>query len=296
MKELSSPRIINCKKTLRMIEVLNPGFYTSIQDLGRKGFRKYGVPVSGVMDRTSAAYGNQLLGNTSNCAVLEITLIGPQIRFHQNTKIAITGAVSSCSIDNIEVAMNTALEIRAGQSLKIGNCSQGCRVYFAVEGGLDTEVVMGSRSQFKGITKAFLLCKGDLLPIRESSSGRNEVNRVKTIAFSNLSMTASPGPEFDLLSAHMQLLLIESTFRILQDSNRIGYKLSQIEGLFAHEIITAPVQPGTVQLTPSGTLIVLLRDAPVTGGYARVLQLSAEAIDRLAQLPIRDELKFALID
>ena len=109
-------------------------------------------------------------------------------------------------------------------------------------------------------------------------------------------MTASPGPEFDLLSAHMQSLLMESTFIILQDSNRIGYKLSQIEGLFAHEIITSPVLPGTVQLTPSGTLIVLMRDAPVTGGYARVLQLSAEAIDRLAQLPIRHQLKFALID
>jgi biotin-dependent carboxylase-like uncharacterized protein len=279
-----------------MIEVLNPGFYTSIQDLGRYGFRKYGVPVSGAMDRTSAVYANQLLGNTPNCAVLEITLIGPEFLFRQNTQIAITGAVSSCRIDNIEVAMNTALKIRAGQSLKIGNCSQGSRVYLAVEGGLDTEVVMGSRSQSKDITKAFQLCKGDLLPIRHPSSGRNEVNRVKIIEFSNASMTVSPGPEFDLLSAHMQSLLMESTFRILQDSNRIGYKLSQIEGLFAHEIITSPVQSGTVQLTPSGTLIVLMRDAPVTGGYARVLQLSAEAIDRLAQMPIRHQLKFALID
>ena len=76
-----------------MIEVLNPGFYTSIQDLGRKGFRKYGVPVSGAMDWTSAVYANQLLGNTPNCAVLEITLIGPELRFRQNTQIAITGAV-----------------------------------------------------------------------------------------------------------------------------------------------------------------------------------------------------------
>lgn len=284
---------MNCKETLGMIEVLNPGLHTSIQDLGRKGFRKYGVPVSGAMDRASADYSNQLLGNTPNCTVLEITLIGPQIRFHQNTKVAITGAISSCSIDNMEVAMNTALEIRTGQVLKIGNCSQGCRVYLAVEGGLDTEVVMGSRSQSKDITKAFKLCKGDLLPIRESSSVTKEVTQVQTIDFSNSSMTATPGPEFDQLSLQMQSLLMESTFRILQDSNRIGYKLSRAKGLFAQEIITSPVQPGTVQLTPSGTLIVLMRDAPVTGGYARVLQLDGEAIDQLAQLPIRHALNFA---
>jgi len=276
-----------------MLEILRPGLHTSIQDLGRKGFRKYGVPVSGAMDRASAIYANNLVGNAVNCALLEVTLIGPEIRIQKNTKIAITGAISFCSIDNMEVAMNTALEIRAGQVLKIGNCSQGCRVYLAVEGGLDTEVVMGSRSQSKDITKAFKLCKGDLLPIRESSSVTKEVTQVQTIEFSNASMTATPGPEFDQLSVQMQSLLMESTFSILQDSNRIGYKLSRAEGLCAQEIITAPVQPGTVQLTPSGTLIVLMRDAPVTGGYARVLQLSAEAIDRLAQLPIRHELKFA---
>ena len=89
---------------------------------------------------------------------------------------------------------------------------------------------------------------------------------------------------------------MESTFQILQDSNRIGYKLSRAEGLFANEIITAPVQPGTVQLTPSGTLIVLMRDAPVTGGYARVLQLLDEAIDQLAQMPIRNRVTFEVND
>lgn len=275
-----------------MLEILNPGFYTTIQDLGRKGFRKYGVPVSGAMDQASAMHANNLVGNAPSCAVLEITLIGPEIRFKQNTRIAMTGGMCSCTLDSKEVAMNEALEISTGQVLKIGNCSQGCRVYVAVEGGLDAEVVMGSRSQFKAITLKERIHQGDLLPIHPNRRKEEKPVKINPITFSGTSLSVTPGPEFDLLPQHMQELLMKSTFEILQDSNRIGYKLSRAEGLFANEIITAPVQPGTVQLTPSGTLIVLMRDAPVTGGYARVLQLDGEAIDQLAQMPIRHELKF----
>ena len=279
-----------------MLEILKPGLHTSIQDLGRKGFRKYGVPVSGAMDQASAMHANNLLGNSPDCAVLEVTLLGPEIRFKQNTRIAMTGGMSSCTLDSKEVAMNEALEISTGQVLKIGNCSQGCRVYVAVEGGLDAEVVMGSRSQFKAITAKDRIHKGDRLSILPPIPMEQKHNTVKPGVFSDASLPVTPGPEFDLLPQHMQELLMESTFQILQDSNRIGYKLSRAEGLFANEIITAPVQPGTVQLTPSGTLIVLMRDAPVTGGYARVLQLLDEAIDQLAQMPIRNRVTFEVND
>ena len=276
-----------------MLEILTPGFYTTIQDLGRKGFRKYGVPVSGAMDQASAMHANNLVGNAPSCAVLEITLIGPEIRFKQYARIAITGAICSCEIENTVVEMNSALEINEGQVLKIGNCSLGCRVYVAVKGGLDTEIVMGSRSQFKAITLKERIHQGDLLPIHPNRRKEQQLVKINPVTFSGTSLSVTPGPEFDLLPQHMQELLIESTFQILQDSNRIGYKLSRAEGLFAKEIITAPVQPGTVQLTPSGTLIILMRDAPVTGGYARVLQLDGEAIDRLAQMPIRHAINFS---
>ena len=277
-----------------MIEVHKPGLHTSIQDRGRVGHQHLGVPISGAMDHESANCANLLLGNDLDCALLEITVLGPVLFFKSATSIAVTGAECKCTLDGETIEQYKVISVRSGQRLKIGTCTKGTRVYLAVSGGVQSEEVMGSRSQMKGITSSEFLTKDDKLPIPEPSVIETEA------APSMLNLDTSilqvySGPEFEQLSKIQRNSLLSHSFEIQQDSNRIGTQLRGVEGLYAHEIITSPVQVGTVQLTPSGTLIVLMRDAPVTGGYARILQLTPEAINALAQKEIRTCVEFELM-
>lgn len=270
-----------------MIEILKSGLHTSIQDRGRYGSRKFGVPLSGAMDSASARFANAILGNDPSEAVLEITLVGPEILFHSSCVIALAGAPFVAELDGTPVSMHKAVFVAKNQRLNIKNCREGVRAYLAVRGGWKVEHVLGSASQFAGITSQSSLLKGDVVSLKlldqQAIDASTALIKPTELDFTDTRLVASAGPEFQLLSEEMQALLLQTTFTISAESNRMGARLEGIQGLHAAEIITAPVQPGTVQLTPSGKLIVLMRDAPTTGGYARVLQLSNAAIDRLAQ-------------
>jgi allophanate hydrolase subunit 2 len=119
--------------------------------------------------------------------------------------------------------------------------------------------------------------------------------KVRKTYFSSVTLEVTPGPEFHLLSKLFQQRICETKGIIQTESNRMAYLLKGFEGFSAHEIITAPVQPGTVQLTPSGKCVILMRDAQTTGGYARILQLTEGAINVLAQKRAGEQVQFKLI-
>ncbi len=148
-----------------MIKVLKPGFLSTIQDLGRIGFRQYGVPKSGVMDLRSAILANALLNNSENDAVLEITMIGPVLEFYVDTFIAVTGANNTFFINDIECVSNKIHKINKGDILKLGIILKGMRSYLAVKDGFKTEIILNSRSFYKGITPDSKINKEDLLQI-----------------------------------------------------------------------------------------------------------------------------------
>lgn len=278
-----------------MVEVLSSGLYTTIQDLGRFGYRKYGVPLSGAMDGYSAKLANQLLGNTKDCAVLEITLTGPVLKFKKATQIVISGAGFTPTLNYKEISINTPVEVPMDSILSFGLPAYGFRGYLAVAGGFKTEKVLGSSSFYKGITQEGLLQKGTILEINPTERSKIKTNAavsVKKVHFIEENLEVQKGPEFGNLTKSDQKKLQELQFTVTSKSNRMAYMLESLSKLSAKEIITAPVQPGTVQITPSGKIMVLMRDAQTTGGYARILQLTEKSINRLAQKRAGDKVRF----
>lgn len=175
----------------------------------------------------------------------------------------------------------------------------GCRCYLAVSHGFKTEVVMNSRSMFKCVTEQFKLKKGDVLQINGMPNAFTKKKYAK-LKFNDLylktrEIEAYAGAEFHLLSKYQQEKLITTLFSVSKDSNRMAYQLLEPLENSLQAIITSPVIPGTVQLTPSGRLIILMRDCQTTGGYPRVLQLKEQSINTLAQKPINARIKFSLV-
>ncbi|WP_405291955.1 biotin-dependent carboxyltransferase family protein [Algibacter sp. Ld11] len=269
-----------------MVKVLEIGFYSSIQDFGRFGYQQYGVPVSGVMDRKAAAFANSLLGNNEDEAVLELTMLGPTLQFNVNTCIALSGANMSAKLNNTEIYNNSLIAVNSGDVLSFGKLKSGFRSYLAVWGGFNAETVMKSKSMYPNITKSSRLFKNDELTISASSfASQNKYSKIRydESYLNSPILKVYKGPEFENLSNIEKNKLISTRFTISNNHSRMGYQLQESFYNNLAEIITGPVIPGTVQLTPSGKLIILMRDSQTTGGYPRVLQLSEASINNLAQ-------------
>lgn len=271
--------------------------YTSIQDKGRFGYRNLGIPLSGVMDSRSADLANALVGNNLEAAVLECTVTGPVLYFETDAKIAIVGGGCAPKIQNVAVPLHKIVHVAAGSTLVMGRITNGLRTYIAVRGGIASACVLGSRSQYRGITSEEKIKKGVHLAVASEVSEHRRVG----VSFSSTNFTSSvikvdPGPEFGAVAPFFQKNPSEVSFTIASESNRMAILLDSTIRFSAEEIITAPVQPGTVQLTPSGQIIVLMRDAQTTGGYARILQLTATAIDVLAQKRPGEKIQFEVMN
>jgi biotin-dependent carboxylase-like uncharacterized protein len=268
------------------IALISPGFYSSIQDLGRRAIAKYGVPQAGAMDAFSAAKANLLLNNDPNAALLEITFSGPKIRFNTAMSICISGAHFEVKCNGITLKNDKAHSINVGDVVNFGALLTGFRAYLAFSGGIDTPIILGSRSQYEGITTHFRLKKGDNLNILGSgkvlkeSSARVQFNDAGIF---DTKIEVSAGPEYHLLNAVQKEQLLETEYTILPSSNRMAIQFKEKIENELSGITTAATLPGTVQLTPKGGLVVLMRDCQVTGGYPRILQLSEMGVNIIAQ-------------
>ncbi|NNF85573.1 MAG: biotin-dependent carboxyltransferase family protein [Winogradskyella sp.] len=280
-----------------MIRVTQPGFYTTLQDRGRFDYQDIGVPVSGVMDSYSASFANNLLSNNADSAVLELTMTGPTLTFKSRAIIAITGADMSPVVNDLAVENNSVIMIRTGDVLSFGKLNRGFRAYLAIKDGFKSPVVLNSRSTYQSVTNFGPLMKGMTLAYNDIKG----IDTIKTsaVTFDEKALFSDhlevyEGPEFKHLSAEEQKALTKTIFEISKLHNRMAYQvLPTITNSFK-SIITSPILPGTVQLTPSGQLIVLMRDAQTTGGYPRVLQLSESAINALSQKTTGDTFQFKI--
>ena len=283
-----------------MIKVVASGLLTSIQDLGRFGHRESGVPVSGAMDMASAIHANRVLGNDENEPIIEFTASGPVLEFTVDAMIAITGALFGPIVDNKVVEMNKPIWITKGSRLSFSQHEKGVRGYLAVAGGFKSEKVLGSASYYEGITKDHKLRKGTTLKLNTTAQRRAfqsiDLSNAGFLDFDDETLEVFAGPEFKLLNESAKDRLLNTRFVINPQSNRMAYVLESIVKFTAPEIITSPVQPGTVQLTPSGAINVLMRDAQTTGGYARIFQLTEMAIHKLAQKRAGTNVFFRICD
>ena len=280
------------------ILILSDSIQTSVQDLGRKGYRSFGVPISGAMDKYSAILANKLLNNDQELPVLEITMSGPKIMFEDRTLFVLTGGDLSPELNGEPIQMNHAYSVKTSDVLSFGKINMGVRAYLGVKGGFLTENVMGSYSMYEGITPQSRVKKGDRLRIASYESelefAASKI-KVKSSHFTAKKLEVTKGPEFHRLTKKQRDKLFSMTFKVDPLSNRMGYQLkNKFPPLKNNEIITSITIPGTVQITPSGKLIVMMRDCPTTGGYARVLQLTDMAINQLAQKKENESFKFDL--
>ena len=278
-----------------MIKVLKKGLHTSIQDLGRFGFRNFGVPVSGAMDLVSAKFSNLILGNDENDAVLEITLQGPQLQFSKPSQIAITGANLSPTINGVSIEMNTNISIQKDDVINFGSRKYGVRSYLSIAGGFQKELAFGSRSYYEGITFKEKIETGEELNYHSVQINQDlSTIKIDFQSFNKKDLIVFQGPEFELLNEKHKELLFSMTFT-LGMNNRMAYQLKETLPNNLSSILSSTVFPGTVQLTPSGKIIILMRDCQTTGGYPRVLQLSEVSVNLLAQKMQHEEIKFSLL-
>ncbi|MAO94233.1 MAG: allophanate hydrolase [Flavobacteriales bacterium] len=279
-----------------MIKVLKEGLFTTIQDIGRFGYKNIGVPVSGSMDQTSAKLANLLLGNDESSAVLEMTLVGPTLEFMNDTYISITGADMNPSLNKQKVLQNKPLFVNKGDILYLSHSSNGMRSYLGIKGGFNSEKKLGSKSFYRGITKREKLIKNDKIKFAKVTSSPMKMNKsINDFKINRKNkINVFKGPEFDLLDSNSKDIIFNTDFTI-GINNRMGYNLVEPIENSISSIISSPVMPGTVQLTPSGRLIILCRDCQTSGGYPRVLQLDKSSMDSLSQKTIGETIKLKLV-
>jgi biotin-dependent carboxylase-like uncharacterized protein len=278
-----------------VLKVKKSGFFTTIQDNGRYGFRHLGVPVSGAMDQAAAKLANALLENNEDAAVLEITMSGPVLEFTKDTWASITGANFSPQLNEVDIDNHSVFKVAAGDQLAFGRHINGLRAYVGVKGGFTTAEVLNSRSFYIPLTERDHLLAGMEIPYEETANFEPKITNVIPEEIDRvLTLEASKAPEFDLLSAEQRELLFSRPFTIAKENNRMAYQLQEEIGVQQYAMLTSATLPGTVQLTPGGKLIILMRDGQTTGGYPRILQLSEKSANYLAQRTFGDTVHFKL--
>ncbi len=224
-----------------MLKVLHSGLYTTIQDMGRFGYRNLGVPLSGAMDSISANFANALLNNHKNDAVLEITMMGPKLLFMEATVIVISGAEISAKLNDNSISNYKVYTVNKGDMLSFGKLLKGMRCYLAVSGGFQTALVLKSRSFYAGITSQGIIKKDDLLSFHYNEVKINELKGAlnpKNPFFDTNILSIFKGPEFELFTREEQHKLLSAKYTISNQSNRMGYRLEEEVVRHSKSIIT----------------------------------------------------------
>lgn len=277
------------------MEVLRAGLLTTVQDRGRAGYQKFGVPASGAVDEIALRVGNILVGNPQGAAVLEITALGPQLRFLSDAVVALTGAEADADLDGNPVPWYQSFRVRAGQVLDVRACTRGLRTYLAIAGGIDVPILLGSRSTclvagFGGF-HGRALAVGDILPVGTPAgslaglAGREVPEAWRPGYASPVTVRVVWGPQDEAFTEEGRRTFQESVYRLSPHADRMGCRLDG--PAIAHrgpaDIISDWIPLGAVQVPGDGKPIVLLADRQTTGGYAKIATVIGPDIRFVAQ-------------
>ena len=277
-----------------MIEVLDSGYHITVQDSGRFGLSKFGIPSAGSMDYVSASNANSLVGNSNNEAVFEITMMGGSFLFKTDISVAISGAIFEITLNNKSIKNSSRIDIKKGDVLNFGKALRGFRIYLAISGGFKLKSVLNSTSFFENITSESIVKKGDKFILLRKKKQEN-VNIINSEFIFENKIEVFRGPEFNLIREN-DIKSLGGDYFIVSSNNRMGYFFENGLSVNNFSIITSPVIPGTIQLTPSGKMIALMKDGQVTGGYPRILQMNSNSLSVLSQKKQGDKIKFKLLD
>jgi antagonist of KipI len=296
------------------IRVIKPGAFTTVQDTGRYGNQRYGVPVGGSMDRYAGAVANILCGNSWDAGLLEICFHGTRLFFDADHLVAFTGGgARACTDDGDELPINRSIFIPQFSVIDTRYHPSASRLYMAVAGGLDVARVMNSRSSYPPAGVDHQLKDKDIFAVLPASEWAGQVmdqlhgrkvNVAKwgpadhMISYDSDVIRVMKGPEWDRFDAASQAGFFMKGFSISRNSNRMGYRLEadpqaeRLSLLEPHEMISTAVTKGTIQVVPGGEPLVLMSDAQTTGGYPRIAQVIAADLPLLAQKKPGDTIVF----
>ena len=287
-----------------VFEVINPGLFTTIQDEGRFSYQHSGINVSGVMDPFAHKVANILCGNNNiNEAVLEITLMGPTLFFHDDAYISITGADLSPAINGIPVKTWESYSIKAGSTLSFDQIKSGIRAYVGIFGGMDIPVVMGSKSTY---TKAKIggyegrqLQTGDKVSYTETNFTSKKpmqlpFNHIPVYEKDSL-LRVVLGPQDDAFTGEGINTFLSSVYTVSHNSDRMGYRLdgSVIQHKDKADIISDGILMGGIQVPAEGKPIILMADRQTTGGYTKIAAVIYADLFKVAQAKPGDLLRFS---
>lgn len=289
------------------LQVIEPGFLTTVQDLGRQGYERFGVPVSGAMDAFALRAANQLAGNPIDAAVLEFAMIGPVIQTREDCLVALTGVGFELSVTQPSPKSKpstwacpawTAVWVSKDAVLSPAAAGDSGWGYLAVSGGIDVPQVLGSRStylrgQFGGF-KGRKLEAGDVVQVLPAEGN------YRSLAGRTLPLTGRPaynsttevevilGPQSDHFTRDGMETFLGSEYQVSLLSDRMGYRLAgpPIEHSTSADILTDGIALGSIQVPANGQPIVALSDRQTTGGYAKIATVISADLPVLVQCPL----------
>jgi 5-oxoprolinase (ATP-hydrolysing) subunit C len=274
---------------------IDPGFFTTVQDDGRPGYREWGVPCGGAFDRGSAELANALLGNPPGCAVLEFTLVGGTYQADCSMPLALAGAPMEAKVLGPNEAdrflqLPSSFSLRKGECLVLGRNLTGARTYLAVRGGWQTVPKLGSRSSEKRLRS------GEVLPAAQGTIPTRRLGEPSWRSSTDEPFRIIAGPDG---RSHPELDLAfwsVRRFRVEPQSSRMGLRLQgdPVTVTSPPGRLSTPVAPGAIQVA-GGQLIVLGVACGTMGGYPHIAYLASIDLDRAGQLKPGDALAFCLV-
>ena len=279
------------------------GPLTTIQDLGRPGHLRVGIPESGPVDREAFVLANRLVGNLDGAAGLECTLMGPRVEFTDERAVAVTGADMSLTLNGGSAPGWQAFSVKAGDVLKAGSAKTGVRAYVAVSGGIDTPAALGSRATYLrgrlGGLDGRALKRGDRVPLGPSHTTRPRRVRADSIPdyAGEAEVRVVLGPQDDRFTDRGISAFFEGTYEMTPQSDRMGARLRGpwIEHTHGHDIISDGIALGGIQVVGDGQPIVLLVDRQSTGGYTKIATVCSFDIGRVGQIKPGQRISFRRI-
>ena len=291
---------------MNVIEVIDGGLLTTVQDLGRWGYQRYGVPVSGAMDTFALRAANLLVGNGEGDAALEITFAGATIRFLEDTVISVTGADLGATLGGQAAPAWAPILAPAGTALSFTETRYGVRAYLSIAGGIDVPPVLGSRATYTRSALGGLdgrrLSAGDIL----SNNWREPPDRIegRSLLAHRLpqyghshELRVILGPQDDAFTREGIATFLSATYTVTPDADRTGYRLSgpTIQHRGSADIISDGNPLGAVQVAADGLPMVLLADRGTTGGYTKIATVISADIAQLAQAAPDDTVMFRAV-
>ena len=279
------------------------GLATSLQDLGRFGLQRYGVPVAGALDPLAARLANALVGNDESEAVLEILVLGPRFTVEADSaRLALVGSTVGLLVDGATVSAGRSVTVRCGSRVAIGGFTDSACCCLAVAGGFAVEPVMGSRSTYArggfGGWQGRTLKDGDRLPLRADAAPGRPERRAGAIAYGDGPIRVVPGPQAEEFTAESIERFFAETYTVTAEADRMGLRLagSALSHRGDFNIASDGIATGAIQVPGTGRPILLLAEHQTIGGYPKLGTVASADLPRLGRLRPGASLRFTPVE